>query len=102
VAGDEVVERDHVEAIGQQAIHEVGADEAGAAGDQRGFASEIMIEIHAMENGGGSDTLPPVVGCPGPGQNQRRERREVSSGRHQGRRLDGVMDRKFRCLFNKK
>jgi hypothetical protein len=52
--------------------------------------------------GGKAGTLPPVVECPDFGQNQRRETKEWNSGRHQEQRLDGLMDRKSRCLFNKK
>jgi hypothetical protein len=103
VAGDEIIERDHMEAVGQQAIDQVGADEAGTAGDQCGLAFEVLGGSHGMGGSRGKPgTLPPVVACPDLGQNRRRQRKEVSSGQHQWKRLNGVMDRKFRGSFNKK
>ena len=52
VAGDEIIKRDHMESVGQQAVDQVGADEAGTAGDHCGLAFEVLGGIHAVLGGG--------------------------------------------------
>ena len=68
--GDEVVEGDDLEAIGQQPVDEMGRNETGTARDEGGLTGELA----GVGNHGGwlEGTLPPVVDCPiSGGQNLR-------------------------------
>ena len=55
-AGEEVVHADDVVPVGEQALAEVGAEEAGAAGDEDAFAEEVG-------HGGGFRFWAFSVGC---------------------------------------